>query len=132
MKITYRANLLASLSDRYPKQLSVYLIENIGPFCNETLVTYIVVSLLSFSFLSWPYSFLILCCGMLLAWYQGLNKVKRFGSDLLTLDSLVSEIKDGKIIYYKNKPYMIISHDKTKRNYVALNLEEQNNIEIGY
>jgi hypothetical protein len=128
MKITYRANLL----DRYPKQLSVYLIENIGPFCNETLVTYILVFFLSLSFLPFAYSTLVLCCGILLAWYQGANKVKRFGSDLLTLDSLVSEIKEGKIIYYKNKPYMIISHDKTKRNYVALNLEEQNNIEIGY
>lgn len=131
MKITYKANLLASI--QHSRFLSVYLIENIGPFCNETLITYVCVSLLSFGFLPFVYSLLILCTGILLAWYQGANKIKRLGADsFLTLDSLVSEIKEGKIIYFKNKAYMIISHDKKVKQYIALDLEEQNNIEISY
>lgn len=128
MKVTYKAQTIQSID-----RISVNLIENIGPFCNETLVSYTVVSLLAFGFLPLYFVIPIWLSGIILAFILGTRKIKKSeGKGYLTLNCLVSQLKDGDIFSFEGKTYMIISHDKPMKEYLALQFEANKNINVSY
>lgn len=128
MKITYKANYYGS-----SELLSIYLIENIGPFCNETLVTYTIMSLLSLGFFPFYYSIMVWLSGAILAFVLGTQRIKKSeGRGFIALNCLVGQLKDGDILSFESKTYMIISHDKAKKEYLALEFEGNKNIKISY